>query len=568
MLSGQTNVPVEFALTAAVAHADIFNDAEVDVVFTAPSGEERRVPAFWAGGDVFRVRYASAEPGRHTYRSVCNRPEDTGLHGRTGELELAPYAGGLDLYTHGHLRVAESGRTLEHEDGTPFFWLGDTWWFGLSKRLDWPQGMRALTTDRVDKGFTLIQIVTGPLPDIDAEDNPWDPQQENEAGQSWERGWTRMNPRYYDMADLRIAYLVESGLVPCIFGMWGYNLPFMGKERVKKHWRYLVARYGAYPVVWCVAGEVALQTYSHHPQGPERRAAEVTELLEGWTEIAVYLREIDPYRHPVCAHPDGGSIKGARSGRAILLDDAVSDIDMLQPGHTGYMALDIAIELVTAAVARRPRKPAVIGETNYEGMLGGSWQEIQRFLFWTSMSLGSAGHTYGAQGIWQMSSRYAPHRGYTGSWGEGFWQDVMHLPGSAQVGLGRRFFERYPWWLMEPREEPTLPEGRVSAFATGIAASLAVYYIAAECMEDRFRGIDRVGRYGITRSPSLGKVTIEPGATYRAYYFDPRSGAELDLGPVEAGDEGTWDVPPKPSMEDWVLVLEDKDALGKIAGDG
>ena len=37
----------------------------------------------------------------------------------------------------------------------------------------------------------------------------------------------------------------------------------MGIERVKKHWRNLVARYGAYPVIWCLAGEVNLPTYSH-----------------------------------------------------------------------------------------------------------------------------------------------------------------------------------------------------------------------------------------------------------------------------------------------------------------
>ena len=37
--------------------------------------------------------------------------------------------------------------------------LGDTWWKGLTKRLPWPDGFKILTADRVEKGFTIIQIV-------------------------------------------------------------------------------------------------------------------------------------------------------------------------------------------------------------------------------------------------------------------------------------------------------------------------------------------------------------------------------------------------------------------------
>ena len=30
---------------------------------------------------------------------------------------------------------------------------------------------------------------------------------------------------------------------------------------MKKHWRYLIARWGAYPVVWCLAGEGTMPYY-------------------------------------------------------------------------------------------------------------------------------------------------------------------------------------------------------------------------------------------------------------------------------------------------------------------
>jgi hypothetical protein len=108
MLYGQANVPMEFSLTAARGYEDIFNEMEVDVIFTAPDGSEWKVPAFWAGGGVFRVRFAAPQAGRYTWRSVCTNQEDAGLHGRTGELEVACYGGGHSLYEHGRLRVSDS----------------------------------------------------------------------------------------------------------------------------------------------------------------------------------------------------------------------------------------------------------------------------------------------------------------------------------------------------------------------------------------------------------------------------------------------------------------------------
>ncbi len=56
-------------------------------------------------------------------------------------------------------------------------------------------------------------------------------------------------------------YLVEQGFTPCIVGAWGYFMPWMGVEKMKAHWRYLIARYGALPVVWCAAGEANLPWY-------------------------------------------------------------------------------------------------------------------------------------------------------------------------------------------------------------------------------------------------------------------------------------------------------------------
>ena len=72
--------------------------------------------------------------------------------------------------------MAASRRTLEFADGSPFFWLADTWWYAFTRRLDWPMGTRRLVQDRVNKGFTVAQVVAGPLCDVDADVAPFDPQ--------------------------------------------------------------------------------------------------------------------------------------------------------------------------------------------------------------------------------------------------------------------------------------------------------------------------------------------------------------------------------------------------------
>ncbi len=256
-VAAQANVMVEIAFRASQDYRDAFHDVALDVVFETPRGRTLKVPAFWAGGRVWKVRYASPIVGRHRWRSVCSAPADRGLHGLTGAVTVEAYRGENPLYVHGPLRVAADRRHFEHLDGTPFFWLGDTWWMGLCRRLHWPDEFQRLAADRKAKGFDVVQIVAGLYPDMPA----FDPRGANEAGFPWEKDYSRIRPEYFDKADQRLLYLVDQGFVPCIVGAWGYHLPWLGTERIEQHWRYLIARYAALPVVWCAAGEGTMPFY-------------------------------------------------------------------------------------------------------------------------------------------------------------------------------------------------------------------------------------------------------------------------------------------------------------------
>ena len=53
----------EFSLISGKEYRDPFNEVQLDAVFTAPDGTERTVPAFWAGENVWRIRYSSPITG-------------------------------------------------------------------------------------------------------------------------------------------------------------------------------------------------------------------------------------------------------------------------------------------------------------------------------------------------------------------------------------------------------------------------------------------------------------------------------------------------------------------------
>jgi len=530
----------EIAFRAARRHEDPFNAIALDAIVTDPDGVERRVPAFWAGSGEWRVRYASGAVGRHTYRTVCSDAGDEGLHGVTGVIEVVPYEGDNRLYRHGPLSVSEDGRHFEHEDGTPFFWLGDTWWMGLCSRLEWPDDFRTLAEDRVAKGFTVIQIVAGLYPDMPA----FDERGANEAGFPWEEDYRSIRPEYFDAADRRIEYLVESGLTPCIVGAWGYFLPWMGVERAKQHWRYLIARYGAMPVVSCVAGEANLPYYLREGFPFEDR-----EQVTGWTEVARYVKELDPFRRLLSIHPTG---LGRLSARGAIDAPSLLDFDMLQTGHGDREVLEPSIETLLWSLDQEPRMPVLNSEVSYEMLLDRIPAEAQRLVFWCSMLSGAAGQTYGANGIWQASRRDRSHGAspHGGDYGTTPWDDAMHLPGSGQLALAKRLLERYDWHRLVPHAEwasyvrgPDASDGDDTRYERPYAAAVGdgvrIVYVPAQ-------------------HPVLVHELV-PGSAHSAVHFGPVTGRSTELGVVSTSDDGTLVCEcPTGDEGDWVLVLEAK----------
>ncbi|NLE99718.1 MAG: DUF4038 domain-containing protein, partial [Anaerolineales bacterium] len=511
-----------------------FNEVTLDAVFTGPDGVEQTVPAFWSGGQTWRVRFAARQPGSYRLRTICSDASNRDLHSRQETVEAVPYCGSNPLLAHGFPRVAPDQRHLEYADGAPFFWMADTWWMGLVKRLPWPGGFQELAADRVAKGFTVIQIVAGLYPDM----GPFDERGANEAGFPWKQDFSCINPDYFEMADARLGHLVRSGLMPCIVGQWGYFMDFAGLDVLKKHWRNIIARYGAYPVAWCTAGEAMMPYYlvENFPHESEEATA---RKRAGWTELVRTIREIDSYRHPVTI----------AFGLDQVDDISLLDMYMIGGSHSGYSGLAAPADNLLKGLEQEPRRPCYIGETHYEGISESCREEMQRFVFWSCMLSGAMGHTYGANGIWQVNSREAPFgpSPHGSAWGNLPWEDAYRLPGSEQLGISKRLLEQFPWWRLESHPEwvepHNTPEDRLAPYAAGVPGEWRLVYLPP--MSSR-----------LARQGQLALAALEPGRSYRTRLFDPKTGDSRDLGTVSGDAEGRWRVPTLPVFQDFVLILE------------
>jgi hypothetical protein len=412
------------------------------------------------------------------------------------------------LFLHGPIRVASDQRHFEHADGTPFFWLGDTWWKGLCQRLTW-DGFQQLTADRQTKGFSVVQIVCGPYPD----ENMFQPSWENEGGMPYPTNdFSVLNPSYFAYADRRIQNLADRGLVPAIVSGWGRpqaggvsTIAQVGLEGYERHVRYLIARYGAYPVVWILGGE------TDQAQGP-------------WYQLAQYLHDLDPYHRLLVNHTS--------LGRTALEGSAVFDFDMNAVGHNSWTTANASIAQITSTRALSPAKPVLTGEACYERHMQQNFQDIQRYLFWGCLLSGAAGHTYGAAGVWHASAAGDP--GTTPVYDWTTWGVGMNYPGSTQLGLCKMLLAQYPWWRFEPH-----PEWTSAGFAAGISNELRFIYIPNR---------------GVYNWSGITVNNLVPGVPYSAFFFDPASGRHFDQGIVNSS--GSWNTPGVPSPQDWVLVMQ------------
>ena len=219
-----------------------------------------------------------------------------------------------------------------------------------------------------------------------------------------------------------------------------------GRGQAEAHWRYLIARYGAWPVVWCAAGEANLPWYL-------AKGFRTTTGSRYTMDRGDALHPRDRSVPPAADHPPDGH--RPLTARHATDEPGLLDFDMLQTPHGQREAVPVAVKAVRESYADAPIMPVIDGEASYEMLNDSLPTEWTRRMFWLCLMNGAAGHTYGANGIWQCNRRGQPHGAspHGGSYGKIPWNEAMNLPGSRQVGLGKKLLEQYAWQEFKPHPE-------------------------------------------------------------------------------------------------------------------
>lgn len=502
-----------------------FLDCCIRAVFTGPSGRCIVREAYWDGGNIYRISFAPTETGTWTYELTA--PTETGLDGIAGQLQCVPYTGELAIYRHGFLKISEDHRYFTYADGEPFFWLGDTHWeFSYGERWDesnhpaMDSMCRGMVNRRKEQGYTVYQTNLRSDALMGGE------------GYYWQRPGLPNVSFYQEELDRRMQYLADCGIVNALGLAWFMSIE-NHVETYQNLARYIIARYGALPMVWTLAGEVGGYDKARQPF-----------YVEEWRKVARYMRARDSYHHPMTAH-----YTNERPFASYFQEEEWMDFTLNQAGHGDFV---VSVDDYKAFLREHGDKPFVEGEAFYEycstleenGTRLCTDAMVRRVAYLT-MQAGGCGYTYGAQGIWDIvwekgqENKMSVFNRFDVTWAE-----AIEGPGGAQMGYMRQFYEDQRFWELYPYQTGQDPVGDPFGkkmpliTVTKDRSRWVFYYPEATRKSGDIRG-------------------FRPGV-YTMQWFDPRKGeyrSRIDEFTVETD---TWRIPAKPDTGDWCLVVREK----------
>ena len=519
----------DIVLTSSREYANPYADVTLDAVFTHEDGTAIRLYGFWNGGNEFRVRFAPTKTGLWSYETMCSDPGNTGLHGRKGTLLAAENTGCTGLDRHGFVKISENGRFFVYDDGTPFYWLGDTNWqapnYVSFTRCNYPgctcgnQFLHELN-DRLSKGFTVYQTYF----DIAESDGGGQRGITPEPG-LWNIRHRQINPQTFtEKIDRMFDALADSGMVIALgFGVHSSTTSSMELEDLKQVSRYLTARYAAYPVVWITAQEIT---------GEAQFAA--------WNASAEITAAGDGYHHPQGAHqfplPVDNEYVTALDGKDW------HEFFALQAGHGPARIPKSLYESYWNNRRSGKVKPFVETEANYEDISCGGFNgyAASRIAAWRANLLGSYGFTYGVTGVWANCYSTAGNTGWLGTYSYEPWYMGIDKPGSYEMKYLAEFFRYADFSTLIPRFSDPAYSDLTEETKLVSSSEDAGTYIAYFCNSDRSAGILK---------------GLIPGQEYSAKWYNPLTGKFAEIGKTVISSDGTYTVPEKPTCADWALLV-------------
>lgn len=524
--------PTEITLTSTKKYDNPYKDVKIDAVFTHTDGTQISLPGFWKEGDTFAVRFSPTKAGNWNYKITCSDASNASLT-KEGTLNAKENTSENGLQKHGFVKAGDG--IFTYDDGTPFFWLGDTHWQSLNyeqnNKCNYPgcncyNQFKHEVDNRVEKGFTVYQTY-------------FDSSVSDGGGQAgliesiWEKKSKLPSSEVFNnKVDKMFEYLHEVDMAVALgFGAHRNTVRSMSLTDLKDFARYVVARYACYSILWITGQEIT---------NPEVEAYDPTMfVMDAWLELAKYIDEIDGYKHPNSAHMN---VMDLTSMSALTLQKQSWHNWWATQGGHGLGMLPTKKHYMAYCAGG---KPVVEAEYNYEDINCGVFTgyEATRIGAWNAMLNGCAGYTYGATGIW--ANCYSTE-GNVG-WYDGFtsynyepWYMGLDKPGSFEMTYMKNFFMTIKDWSKlvaryeDIRYADFLKDSKKMMSSTEDKTTFVCYFINEDTSTGKIYGLDNT-------------------KTYKALWYNVLTGKFI---PVSDNVQGVqYDVPEKPTTEDWVFLL-------------
>jgi hypothetical protein len=431
------------------------------------------------------------------------------------------------LWSNGKVIVSENKHFLQFENGTPFFWLGDTGWL-LFQKLNREEAKQYLK-NRHEKEFNVIQCMV--IHDV---------HEKNCYGSNAFAADDSTSPNiasddstnYWNHVEWVVDEAARNGLYIALVPVWGgvVKQGFFSAATAERYAAFLAERFKSKPnIFWIVGGDL---------QGNIKN--------EIWETIGTTVKKHDP-NHLITYHPYGRTQSSQWFHNSEWLD-----FNMFQSGHRTYEQDDSPKKFgednwkyVRDDYSKLPLKPTLDGEPSYEGIPHGLhdttqpyWtaSDIRRYAYW-SVFAGGCGFTYGNNSVMQMNKPADKHPAYGA---REYWYQAIDDSGAFQMKylkqlmLSHLYFDRM----------------YDDSLVAGDAGKRYDYVIAA-------RGKNYVLAYdftGRTFALSMGRIS---GDSVNASWFNPRNGETTSIGVLMNAGIATFDPPgEKANGNDWVLVLD------------
>lgn len=514
----------ECVLTSSVKYTNPVQQATLTATFTSPLGEKHTVYGFWDGADKWKIRFMPDTAGKWTFTTDCSDKSNAGLHGKSGAFICTAPKKNNRFTTHGAIKISRNHRYLEHQDGTPFFWLADTAWNGplMSTDEEWNHYLQT----RANQKFTAVQWVATQwraAPDGDI----------NGRLAYTGKEKIQINPEFFQRLDKKVDEMNRAGLLSVPVLLWaieggsqpqinpGVSLP---EDQAIILARYMVARWQANHIVWILNGD---GNYTG-------------KKAEKWQRIGRAVFENITHA-PVTMHP---------GGKIWILNDFINekwyDICGYQSAHNEREdnLKWILFGPPSTDWKKQPYRPFISLEAPYENHIGEKLPMddfvVRRAHYWSLLNAPTAGITYGGHGIWGWDDGTRPPIDHPGTGIPLHWKKALLMPAAQQMRYLYEFFTSIDFYKLRPEPEliinqPADIKKHISASRSEEKDLIVIYAPDNQVVEIKLEALTQM-----PRSPNIT-------------WFNPRTGKTTPAVAV-IGDK-TCQIP-IPEKGDWLLLIK------------